>query len=200
MEIVCVSLTSPWITLSVRASGCGNLMSKSCFLHTCCRAPSVLFWLQLGSTHGCLFLFVYLHHSLVHTCSSFSHFSFTLVATCPELSCSHWLTLPHLHARTHARTHTHTHTHTHTFCLFSSEHSDCCYVHTGVLARSVSYVYMHIFLRSFYWPNDFYSCVCVCKFDSTISCFSTYRSLNAIPQCSHSIISWTTHTFAPWGP
>lgn len=56
-----------------------------------------------------------------------------------------------------------------------------------------------IFLRTFYWSNDFNSlcvCVCVCVgvYDSPISCFSTYRSLNAIPHCSHSIISWTTHT------
>lgn len=38
-------------------------------------------------------------------------------------------------------------------------------------------------------------CVCCCVCDAPISCFSTYRFLNAIPQCSHSIISRTTHTF-----
>lgn len=36
--------------------------------------------------------------------------------------------------------------------------------------------------------------MCVGVYDSPISCFSPYRSLNAIPQCSQSIISWTTHT------
>lgn len=44
----------------------------------------------------------------------------------------------------------------------------------------------------------------MCVYNSPISCFFTYRSLNAIPQCSHSIISWTTHihthTFALCGP
>lgn len=36
--------------------------------------------------------------------------------------------------------------------------------------------------------------MCIGVYDSPISCFSTYRSLNAIPQCSHSIFSWTTLT------
>lgn len=40
-------------------------------------------------------------------------------------------------------------------------------------------------------------CVCCCVCDSPISCFSTYRFLNAIPQCSHSIISRTTHICGP---
>lgn len=39
-----------------------------------------------------------------------------------------------------------------------------------------------------------WECVCVGVYDSPISCFFTYRSLNAILQCSHSMISWMTHT------
>lgn len=44
--------------------------------------------------------------------------------------------------------------------------------------------------------------VCVRECASPISCFSTYRSLNTILQCHHSIISWATHThtFASCGP
>lgn len=104
----------------------------------------------------CLVIFVYLHH-LWLALGPVSSFSFTPqpLPPTPTPTMEHAVTVDINWLFV---------------CLHSMAHSWC---------HTISSVCVLSFLRAFYCSNDFTSSVYVC--DCPISCFSPYRSLNAIP-------------------